>query len=82
MEPIGPEEMGRNAGKVESVEDMISHLESRAAEFGLAQRGYDSRGRSASTTVGPLDAAGCVVGRSSHESYTTSKPIERHRLSF
>ena len=80
---IGPEEMGRNAGKVESIEDMIHAIEARAKDFGLADVGYmSSRSTARAESEGPTNAAGEVVGRSDHEGYAAFKPIEPERLAF
>ena len=74
--------MGRGAGKIESVEDMVHELESRAREFGLTNRGYAGDPSRAAECVGPVSAAGEVVGQSVVESYSTFKPIEPSRLTF
>ncbi len=82
VSPIGPEEMGRTAAKVESLESNIAALEKEAENVARSCHSYFGRSFDAVQTQIPGRMLGKVVGQSCREPLSTFKPIEPHRLSF
>ena len=80
-DPVGPDALGRAASKVESLEDMIAELSSRAGR--LAGASYSRiRGGACVSQDGPRESGGAVVGQSTTASFAAFKPIEPSRLQF
>ncbi len=79
---VGPEEMGRTAGKVETLEATLRSLESRAAAMQKAENSYLVE-KDRKEAPGDLRLQrGKVQGLCGAEGMTTFKPIDPSRLSF
>lgn len=80
---VGPEQMGRTAAKVESIEATLAELTSHAVTClkGGAEKYFPN---SRDCNVGTIDArfAGEVIGKSQHTAFSTFKTIEADRLKF
>ena len=82
-EDVGPEEMGRTAPKVESLEESIAHITETCKAFDNADT--QTYFKAASCDIAPTSKkrdAGTVVGQSSSVPFSTFKPIEPSRLVF
>ena len=81
VSPVGPEAMGRTAGKMESMNDMLNSLERQASTIGqVGQNYYPARSQDDAPGVA---ARACVqLGMSEGFSMSTFKPVDPSRLSF
>jgi len=81
VSPVGPEAMGRTAGKMESMNDVLNSLERQATAIGHVGQNYYPP-RSQDDAPGAA-ARGCVqLGMSEGFSMSTFKPVDPSRLSF
>lgn len=79
---IGPEEMGRTAPKIESIEESISRLSRLAHELrSSADHAYVSTAISSAGVPTKMDV-GEVVGSTGTSSFSTFKAVDPSRLSF
>ena len=81
VSPIGPEEMGRTAAKVESLEEAISQLESLAASI-TDQSSYFREPDREDQEGDPKRIQGRVSSCAVQSGMTTFKEIDSKRLSF
>ena len=81
-ESIGPEQMGRTAPKVESIEESILRISSLAAKLRSSGTGDYFKGSDDLSACGRRRDAGRVVGTCKSEGFSTFKTVEPSRLSF
>lgn len=82
VSPCGPEEMGRTAAKVESLEATLDDLELQAVSLSSKSSKYFS---SSDLSLNPTDgreALGDLVGKSKIDKLTTFKQVDPSRLTF
>ena len=82
VSPCGPEEMGRTAAKVESLEETLADLELQAVSLSQNSSKYFAASELSLNTSDDREALGDVVGRSKIDKLSTFKPVEPERLSF
>ena len=81
--PVGPDEMGRTAPKVESIEMTLSKLSSLTWKIASAGTGgYLNAAAEPLTAAGPTRDAGIVVGQAPGASFSTFKQVDPDRLTF
>jgi len=80
---VGPEQMGRTASKIESIEASLAELTSHAVSClkGGAEKYFPN---SRECNAGAVDASfvGEVIGKSRHAAFSSFKTIEADRLKF
>lgn len=80
---VGPEQMGRTASKIESIEASLAELTSHAVSClkGGAEKYFPN---SRDCNAGAVDASfvGEVIGKSRHAAFSSFKAIEADRLKF
>ena len=81
VSPIGPEEMGRTAAKVESMEEVIIQLETIAAHISGHNNYFHEPGRE-DQEGDPKRSQGRISSRVEQGGMTTFKEIDSKRLSF
>jgi len=81
VSPVKPEAMGRTAGKVESMNDVLDSLEQQASELGQIGPSYFPA-RSQDDSPGVKVQGGYQIGMSEGSSMSTFKPVDASRLSF
>ena len=81
VSPLGPEAMGRTAGKVESMNDVLDSLEQQASELGHFGPSYFPA-RLQDDSPGVKVPGGYQIGMSEGSSMSTFKPVDASRLSF
>ena len=82
VSPVGPEEMGRTAGKVETMHDVLDSLEHQVSAIGHFGRDYFPA-TSQDDQPGDDSRNGCYqIGTSESASMSTFKPVDPSRLSF
>eukprot|EP00435_Cladocopium_sp_Y103_P071851 s87_g38.t1 len=80
---VGPQEMGRSAAKIESVEETLSRLEEGMVEHAAVLRSYMGKTRSGmQTSWGFRGSPGEVIGALDAEVQHVAKSIEPERLKF
>ena len=79
---IGPEEMGRTAGKVESLECTLRQLEARARELAKPSASYFSPQVAEDEIGDPAMTGGRDLAKMSGGELTTFKSVDPSRLSF
>lgn len=82
VSPIGPSEMGRTAGKVESIEDQLLDLTQRAKILSQYKNQYFGSPDLSSQKGDPNVRRGTVVGQLAFDPMTTFKPVDPSRLAF
>ena len=82
VSPIGPEEMGRTASKVESLSQMLDELEVQAVSLCPHSHGYFSSSKQTDLPGKVSERPGLVLGVSESSSMTTFKPVNPSRLTF
>ena len=80
--PITPEEMGRTAGKVESLEAMLSRLEEKAFNLAKTGAGYFPSEPQSDQPGLPLAFKEPALGTMATEGMSTFKKVDASRLSF
>ena len=79
---VGPEDMGRAAAKVESIEEVLSSLEEAAVQQPVGISSYNSRERRVRFGWGQDGHPGEVIGQMAAEVEHVAKEVEPHRLRF
>lgn len=82
QDAVGPEEMGRAAAKVESVEAVIAALEEVAVQQAAGLSSYGSKMKNFRCGWGQNGHPGSVVGHLEAEVEHVAKDVEPHRLRF
>ena len=82
VSPIGPEQMGRTAGKVESLEEVLRGLESRALDLIRKNDSYFPDKKQEDLAGDPGLRSSVPVGIPLQGSMSTFKTIESSRLKF
>ena len=80
VSPVGPEEMGRTAGKVETMNDMLDSLELQATALNHVGRSYFPE--KLQTDSPGVSVGSHQIGTSESSSMSTFKPVDPSRLSF
>ena len=81
---VGPEEMGRTAQKVESIEEVLTRLEAASREL-RPQEGRDAyfpKKKEKNSGACDPNTAGEVVSKMNVPAFSTFKPVEPDRLQF
>ena len=82
VSPVGPEEMGRTAGKVETMNDVLDSLELQASAIGHFGQNYFPAGMQDDEPGDDSRSGCCQIGTSGSSSMSTFKPVDPSRLSF
>ena len=82
VSPIGPEQMGRTAGKVESLEEVLRGLESRALDLIRKNDSYFPDKKQEDLAGDPGLRSSVPIGIPLQGSMSTFKTIESSRLKF
>ena len=81
VSPCGPEEMGRTAAKVESLEETLADLELQAVSLTQKSSKYFASELDLNTSD-DREALGDLVGKSKLDKLSTFKPVDPDRLGF
>ena len=82
VSPVGPEEMGRTAEKVETMNSMLDSLETQAAAIGHFGQNYFPAGMQDDRPGNDVRSGCRQIGTSESSSMSTFKPVDPSRLSF
>ena len=82
VSPVGPEQMGRTAGKVESLEEVLRGLESRALDLVRKNDSYFPNRKQEDRAGDPSLSSSVPIGVPLQGSMSTFKTIESSRLKF
>eukprot|EP00438_Fugacium_kawagutii_P006915 Skav203581 [mRNA] locus=scaffold935:89412:94199:+ [translate_table: standard] len=80
--PITPETMGRTAGKVEDLEDVLAELEAMSRTLTGAQTSYFGEQKQVDRPGAELGTSLEVVGKMERSLASPFKPVDASRLSF
>ena len=82
VSPVGPEQMGRTAGKVETMNDMLDSLELQATAIGHFGPNYFPAGSQVDQPGDDMRSGCRQIGTSESSSMSTFKALGPSRLSF
>ena len=82
VSPTGPEEMGRSAGKFESIEETLMNLERKACALAELGQGYVRFEEEVMKSGAVSTDSGVVVGHCPTTEMSTFKPVDPERISF